>query len=172
MNRKMYLNPRLMFIEEPSEEPGGGKGDSAPKGAGGKAETELPQWAQDELSRVRREAARYRTERNDFRDKFKDAKSPEDVAALVAAHDAKTAALELDLTRERVARKAGLPDDLAERLRGSDETELEADAKALQKYASPAKRGGDDPKGGLDPTDEPEDTNYDELANDLRALSY
>ena len=44
--------------------------------------------------------------------------------------------LQVELLRERVARKAKLPDELADRLRGTTIEELEADAKALAAYAS------------------------------------
>ena len=131
--------------------------------AKGDKEDDLPSWARDELSRTRREAARYRTERNELRDKLKDAKSADEVTALVAEYEQKHAELTLEISRERVARKHGLPDELAQRLRGSDEKELEADAELLKQFARPS-RGGDDPKGGLDPSDALDDFDADKQA--------
>lgn len=59
------------------------------------------------------------------------------------------------LLRSKVARAAGLPDDLAERLQGADEEALEADAQRLAELFSakapeqkPARRG--DPSQGSD----------------------
>ncbi|WP_159795663.1 DUF7239 family protein [Puerhibacterium puerhi] len=191
MTPKMHLrNPRLMFIEEPSDEGGSGPKDDTPpadeskpkedgtptpkdEDKGGNKEDDLPAWARDELSRTRREAARYRTERNDLRDKLKDAKTPEEFQAAVDEYNQKVSELELSLTREKVARKFNLPDELAERLKGSTEEELASDAEILKQFARPARGGGSDPKGGLDPTDTPSTEDIDDLVEDVyRASSW
>jgi hypothetical protein len=173
VNPKLFKNHRLMFIEDASEAGAGapdegqepkGTDDSetdAPKDGknddGKPSESDLPEWAQRELSRARSEAGKYRTERNELREKLKDAKTPEDIEAATKEYVEKVEALELQLTRERIARQFNLPDELAERLRGANEEELKADAQALQKFARPVSaRGTDDPKGGLDPSTEPE----------------
>src|SRR5690606_8947659 len=131
------------------------------KGSEGKAkahpEDDLPAWAKDELSRTRREAARYRTERNELRTKLEGAKTPDEVQALVAEYEQKAAAMELDLVRERVARANGLPDELAEVLKGTTEDELKAHAEVLKKFASGTRRQASGTgSGGLDPTKPPE----------------
>lgn len=171
MNPKIFLNPRLRFAEEPVEENGGAAAEApeekAPEAKEPEAkkepEDELPAWAKDELSRTRREAARYRTERNTLKEQIKDAKSADEVQALVAEYEEKLARADLDLARERVARSANLPDELAARLKGSTEEELKADAETLKQFARPA-RGGSDPKGGLDPSVEPDAFDSEEAA--------
>lgn len=63
----------------------------------------------------------------------------------------RAAAAELEATKYRIAYKAGLPPDLAERLRGSTVEELETDAEALAKYAKgkkPRSDAGADDGGG------------------------
>lgn len=75
-------------------------------------------------------------------------------AALLAETTARAERAEQALLRGRVAREAGLPDDLADRLRGDDEESLLADAKALAEKFSvpdpkPARRS--DPSQGSDP---------------------
>ena len=78
---------------------------------------------------------------------------------LTAAYDSKTNDLEVALARERVARKTGLSDDLVEFLTAKTEEELAAQAAKLSGL-KPA--GGDpvvvtvqEPRGGLDPTINP-----------------
>lgn len=172
MNPKLLKNHRLMFIEDGTEAGAGAPDEGQePKGAdenaadapkeeepkdGEPSENDLPEWVQKELTRARNEAAKYRTQRNDLQDKLKDAKSPEDIEAATREYVEKVEALERELARERVAREFNLPNELAERLRGDSEDELKADARALQKFARPARGGSDDPKGGLDPSTEPD----------------
>jgi len=173
VNPKLFKNHRLMFTTD-NEEAGAGTPDEGlePKATDdsdtdapqdedadeepkGDSEDDLPEWAKKELKRTRSEAAKYRTERNALQETLKDAKSPEDIEAATSEYIQKVEALELQLTRERIARQFSLPDELAARLQGSTEDELKADAKALQKFARPV-RGSDDPKGGLDPSIDPE----------------
>lgn len=66
---------------------------------------------------------------------------------------AKAAQLELELNRERTARKHGIPDDLMGMLRADS---LEADAKALATYVTA--KGSALGTGGLDPTDSDDPT--------------
>lgn len=134
-------------------------------------EDELPQWAKDELSRTRREAARYRTERNGLKEQFKDAKTPDEFQAVLAEYEEKVQQAELKALRESVARKHKLPDALANRLQGTSEEELTEDAKALAQFAPSSRKSGDaaDLKGGLDPNNEPE--NFDVNAAAMRIMS-
>ncbi|MFI2242372.1 hypothetical protein [Streptomyces chrestomyceticus] len=100
------------------------------------------------------------------------AQPPADANAAVAeatkeAADAKAKAerLELELNRERTARKHGIPDELMGMLRADS---MEADAKALSRYvtATSSALGS----GGLDPTDADDPTAAGEaLANKLFA---
>ncbi|MFJ8394395.1 hypothetical protein [Streptomyces sp. NPDC094144] len=68
--------------------------------------------------------------------------------AEAAKATAKAAQLELELNRERTARKHNIPDELMGMLRADS---LEADAKALATYVTA--RGTGLGSGGLDPTD-------------------
>lgn len=183
MNPKLFKNHRLMFATDNEE---GGAGPTNTEGQEPKGvedpekkepqdpekkdddESALPDWAQKELTRARGEAAKYRTQRNELQDKLKDAKTPEDIEAATREYVEKVEGLELQLTRERIARQFSLPDELAERLRGATEEELKADAKALQKFARPS-RGSDDPRGGLDPSSEKDAS--DPKANAQKVLS-
>jgi hypothetical protein len=179
VNPKLLKNRRLMFIEDGTEAGAGApdEGQEPKEPANPEKEPQepekkdddestLPDWAQKELSRARNEAGKYRTERNDLREKLKDAKTPEDIEAATKEYVSKVEELERELARERVAREFSLPNELAERLRGDTEDELKADAKALQKFARPARGGSDDPKGGLDPSNEPD--NFDPKAEAAR----
>lgn len=105
---------------------------------------------QDELdAMIRRRLAKAKTDAEtaaratwDQEQKQKEAKDKDDVRALLTLAEEKIQKLEEDLkterfgsVRSRVAAKHKLPEDLAERLRGETEEELEADAKRLAKYA-------------------------------------
>lgn len=62
---------------------------------------------------------------------------------------AKTAALELERTKEKVCREVGLPDGFADRLKGTTEEELKADAESLKKLVPATPKGGKGtPTGG------------------------
>lgn len=83
---------------------------------------------------------------------IKDVASGKDAQATEA--EKRAARAELEAVKFRVAYEAGLPPDLAERLKGDSEEELKADAEALVKYAKAARKpksdaGADDgAKGG------------------------
>lgn len=109
--------------------------------------------ARAEITKVRNEAARYRTRLREVEEKFKDAKTPEEFEAAVNEQTERNRALESELLRERIARKFDLPDDLAEVLKGDDEKSLTEHAKKLQKYAGTISGDGD-VRGGLDPNDD------------------
>lgn len=65
---------------------------------------------------------------------------------------AKTAALELERTKEKICREAGLPDGFADRLKGSTEEELKADVELMKKLVPATPKGGKGaPVGGGDP---------------------
>ncbi|HEX8570228.1 MAG TPA: hypothetical protein VF699_09960 [Caulobacteraceae bacterium] len=123
-----------------------------PDASGDGRDGELPEWARKRLTRANAEAANYRTRLREAEARLDGAQTPEQFEAAVADIKTRNAELEQQITRERVARKYHLPDDLAARLRGTTAQELEADAKALQKYAAPA-----EPvvlSGGLNPADD------------------
>ncbi|MFJ9158692.1 hypothetical protein ACIRPS_18035 [Streptomyces griseoviridis] len=129
----------------------------------GTPEDSLPDWARKELTKVRGEAASYRTRLRDAETKLSEAKGPEEFEAALADVKAKNAELEHSLVVGTVARKYELPDELAARLRGTTAEELEADAKALQALLTPA--APESLGGGLNPSDE------DDGEMDPRALA-
>ncbi|MER6314616.1 hypothetical protein ABT237_12715 [Streptomyces sp. NPDC001581] len=114
-------------------------------------ERALPEWARKELTKVRGEAASYRTRLRDAETKLNEATSPEQVEAALTELKAQNAELERSILRAAVARRYELPVDLADALRGDDEKALEAHAKVLAKYVPaslPPSLGG-----GLTPDD-------------------
>lgn len=143
-------------------------------------EDELPQWAKDELSRTRREAARYRTERNNLREQFKDAKSPEEYQQAISEYEEKVKAADLKALRADVARKHNLPDALASRLQGETEEDLVKDAESLSEFSAASTGTGqqtrqqpsaEDLRGGLNPNEEPETFDANEAAMKILAWS-
>lgn len=132
--------------ENPSEE--GEKGDES-------AEEKATDLSHDDalaaLKKARNEAARYRTAKRELEQKFKDAKTPDEVQAVIDELKNENAKEAKALLIENVALKHGLPTELADALKGETREELEAHAKVLAKYAPGA---GEDPEleGGLDPT--------------------
>ncbi|MEU4155702.1 hypothetical protein [Actinoplanes sp. NPDC026670] len=114
---------------------------------------ELPEWARKRLTKANTEAGKYRTQLREVEQKLAQAKSPEEYEAATKALREANAKLERDLLVERVARKAKLPEELAELLQGSTEEELQAHAKKLSKFA-PADDEPGELRGGLDPNDE------------------
>lgn len=117
-------------------------------------------WVRKELEETRKEAADKRVLARELQDKLGSAKTPEEVQQITAAYDSKTADLEVALTRERVARKTGLNDDLVEFLTAKTEEELTAQAAKLAGLkpaadADPVVVTVQEPRGGLDPTKNP-----------------
>lgn len=128
------------------EQPAGGERQAEER------DDELPEWARKKLTSANAEAANYRVRLREAEGRLDGAKTAEEYEQAVADIKARNAELEQQLVRERVARKYSLPDDLATRLHGATAEELEADAKALQKYTAPA-----EPvvlSGGLNPGDD------------------
>lgn len=135
-----------------SDEGGASSLAHRPKAAQELQDEPLPEWARKRITRANAEAANYRTRLREAETRLEGAKTSQEYEAAVADIKARNMELEQQLIRERVARKYHLPDDLATRLRGATTEELEADAKALQKYAAPA-----EPvvlSGGLNPADD------------------
>lgn len=115
-------------------------------------------WVRKELEDSRKEAANKRVLARELQDKLATAKTPEEVQQITAAYDAKTSDLEVALARERVARKTGLSDDLVEFLTGKSEEELTAQAAklaGLKPADDPVVVTVQEPRGGLDPTINP-----------------
>lgn len=135
-------------------------------------EDELPDWARKELTKVRGEAANWRTQLRDAQAALNAATTPEEFAAATTALQDKVDSLESSIARGNVARKYGLPDALAARLNGATEEELEADAQALKALMPTAVTSTPESlSGGLDPSIDPDpdsDLNPGELARKYR----
>ena len=117
-------------------------------------------WVRKELEDTRKEAAEKRVLNKELQDKLGSAKTPEEVQQITAAYDSKTSDLEVALARERGARKTGLSDDLVEFLTGKSEEELTAQAAKLAGLkpaadVEPVIVTVQEPRGGLDPTADP-----------------
>jgi hypothetical protein len=113
------------------------------------------------------EAAAKRVENRSLRENLEtlqsqlsEAKTPEEFQAAVDEYKQKLDETQVEVMRERVARKFGLPDPLAERLRGSTEEELTADAESLRGLIgapTPPATPKNPPSGGLTPGNKAED---------------
>jgi hypothetical protein len=120
-----------------------------------KPEDELPEWARKELTKVRGEAANYRTKLREAEASLQNAKTPEEFEAARSELSTRIAELEHQVVVTAVARKYELPDELIPLLKGDSEEALEAVAKTLSKYAvtpAPESLGG-----GLTPSDDDDD---------------
>lgn len=127
---------------------------------------DLPEWARKKLTSANAEAANYRTQLREAQDALSKAKTPEEVTAAIADTQAKYAQLETQLARTTAAAKHNLPPELAARVQGNTPEEMDADAKALAKFAVvPAAPG--DLSGGLDPSSS--DESWDPVAEAAKA---
>ncbi|WP_326554668.1 hypothetical protein [Micromonospora sp. NBC_01813] len=121
-------------------------------GSTGTTEAKTPEWYERELSKVRNEAAGYRTRLRDAETKLADAKTPEEFESARAELATANQNLERELMVERAGR--GLPEELRSVLKGNTEEELKAHAAVLMKFvptskvAPPEKLGGGLNAGG------------------------
>lgn len=131
-----------------------------------------PEVVAKELSKARKEAAKYRTKLREAEEKFKDAKTPEEIEAIVSELRTEREATEHALTVENVVLKHRLPDELAEVLsaasKGKTREELEKHAQALAKYAHA--EDDDEPhlSGGLRPGSSDESFDAAAIARQVR----
>lgn len=129
-------------------------------------EDDLPEWARKSLKKARNEAANSRVKFRELQTKLEGAKTPDEFAQATKELADSNAALELDLAREKALRKHGLTDDDAVFLTATTAADLEKQAEALA-----GRIGGgstDRLRGGLDPTEEEDDTDPGALAKQLR----
>lgn len=116
---------------------------------------ELPEWAQQELSRARSEAAKYRRERNTLQKSLQDkdtsdtdTQSRGEIERLTGELDA----AQRDAAKLRAALAADIPPpfiaDFAARLVGDTDDELLADAQRLRELIGPPDRRRPDPSQG------------------------
>lgn len=127
---------------------------------------ELPDWARKQLEKANREAAKYRTQLRDLEPLAEKARELEEaqkseqqkLAEAQQAAEERASRAESELLRMRVAVKHELPAELADRLRGDTEEDLEEDAKRLLELVGTPKKQPD-LKQGVRTGDTPEDGN-------------
>lgn len=98
---------------------------------------DVPAWVKAEVESVRREAGNYRTQLREEQAKWVDAKTPDEVQALLAESTARTGQLEAAAARERVARQFNIPDEFMEFLTATDAEALAVQAAKLAAVAAP-----------------------------------
>lgn len=133
-----------------------------------KKDADLPEWARNELSRVRQEAADRRVQLREAQEALTKAKTPEEFAAATKELTEKVAVLERTILVNSVASQFDLPEALAARLKGDTKEELEADAKMLAQFAVPEVEP-QTLRGGLNPSDD--DSSFDPVAASRKARS-
>ena len=178
----MYVtrNPRLRFITDP--DPGGG--DSADKDIDKSTDQEPPEGddpddqdgddpGEDEgdepfdAARALKKIHKANAEATALR---KRARAAEAKAATSNEKDQRITALEAEKLRIRIGYRHGLPDELIDRLQGTTEEEILADAEKLLgaitagKKPSPTQRPKEALRGGSKPDEEPEETDPRKLA--------
>ena len=114
---------------------------------------------EDELTKVREEAASRRVANRELKEQLKNAKSEEDIQAAVADYEDKVSALERQILVRDVADEVGLPPALRDRLKGDTKEELLEDAKALAALVPQGRSFDEDElRGGMDPSDDADDS--------------
>lgn len=99
--------------------------------------SQLPEWAQSELSRARNDAANYRTRlreteaARDTLQKTLDEETTKAKNAVAALEDTKLTSLKFEAALEALGIDASPANALADRLRGSNIDELKTDAKSV-----------------------------------------
>ena len=114
----------------------------------------LPEWARTKLSEANAQAASYRTKLREAEERLKSSKTVDEYVSATSALTDTIKGLERELLIRDVAAEYKLPKELAARLSGETKEELDADAKALAKFATPtpAGRTPGNPGGGLNPS--------------------
>ena len=167
---------------EQAHEQGKPEGTSTPEAPNteeSEREAELPEWAQKERASLRKEAARYRSERNELRDQVEamqkqlaSAKTQEDVDAAIAEWRAKVEQFEAKQQRDSDVQAAldgaQLDAKWGKYLQGNTAEELKACAAEL---ASELSTTGAVLSGGLNPSDEGDDQDVKKTLRRLRPAS-
>lgn len=161
--RNKYGCSQILFAPdgEPGGEPGNGEGKTEPP-AKTFTQEDLDKKIEARLKREREKYADYEDlkKKSDELDELKKGQMTEQeklkselekAQAAASEAAAKTAALELERTKEKVCREAGLPDGFADRLKGMTEEELKADAEAMKKLVPATPKGGRGTPAGGDP---------------------
>lgn len=176
MHTNRHRPMRLRFIQEPDDEPGGGSADSSgdqdPPENKGDADTDTPDDDKDgpEPFNADRALEKIRKLNSENRNLREAKKAAEDKAAGSDDKDKRITALEAEKLRIRIGYRNGLPDELIDRLQGTTEEEILADAEKLlgaitgSKKPDPSRRPKEALGGGSKPDTEPEETDPRKLA--------
>lgn len=161
-NKYGFSQPFFAPEGEPGGDPGDGGGAKPPEPAKTFTQDDLDKKIEARLKREREKYADYEDLKK-ARDELEELKKGQmteqeklkaelDKAKKDAAEAAaKSEALELERTKEKICREAGLPDGFADRLKGSTEDELKTDAEGLKKLVPSAPKGGKGAPAGGDP---------------------
>lgn len=132
---------------------------------------ELPQWARDQITQLRRESASYRTERNDLRERIEAAKdNPEDNKKLIEQLQGELREASLKAKRLDIARKNHLPESADVLLHGDDENTLSEQAKVLAQLFGGSSRSTPAPPVPQTPPTNPRNPQSFETEPDIREL--
>lgn len=123
----------------------------------------------NEAAQRRATAAQVKQENENLQAQLADAKTPDEVQALVSQYETKIEGYEREATRSRIASEYQLPADLAGLLTGDDEAALKTHAETLAKYIpKPQGPPTPTPSGGRTPGDA--DTSIESNLAALRSL--
>lgn len=152
-----------------------GDAGSAPKESETSAQDggveDLPDWAQKTIKDLRSENARRRTEYREMADRYKDAKTPDEIDKIVSEYGTKISALERELTIAQ--HTADLTPELREFVTGDTEEEIKASVERVRaaftaNHEAPAPHRNP-PSGGLDPSGDTSDMDPRALAREALA---
>lgn len=101
----------------------------------------------------------------DFSKKYESYTSPDDLAKIKKDYDDKIAKYESDSVKTRIAMEMGIPAELKDRLKGSNEDELREDAKLLAGFS---KRKT--PLASTEPSDSKDDSKREEMRRMVKDL--
>lgn len=140
-------------VEEMTSEETQEQSEDESDGEAREAESERPvEDIKKDLKDANAEAAKWRTRLREVEKKLDEAKSPEEVEALVAEIKEANEKERLDLLRKNAALEAGLPKAMWGRLQGTTAEELAEDAKSLSELFPSAEEDDAIPGGGLSPS--------------------
>ena len=117
-----------------------------------------PEKGREAKRKANQEAKKLRSEITALQEQLKSRVDPEESKAAIALVEAER---DRTVARIKFGHQYGLPDDIADRLQGETAEEVEADAKKLAAHFGTSAGLG---RGGLDPTDEPEQVDPQKLA--------
>lgn len=123
-----------------------------------------PEKGKEAKRKANQEARRLKSENEQLRQQLESRVDPEESKAAIALVEAER---DRTVARIRFGHQYGLPDTVADRLRGDTAEEIEADAKALAVHFGTSAGLG---RGGLDPTDVPERADPQKLAAQIPRL--